>query len=107
MNLAQWIATGVLRIYKYAVSPVLHALVGPSGGCRFHPTCSEYAREAMARHGVGRGGWLTAKRICKCQPWGSCGHDPVPEVREGTRPEGLAPIAPAAGNFNPSLTPRG
>lgn len=98
MNLAQWIATGVLRIYKYAVSPVLHALVGPFGGCRFHPTCSEYAREAITRHGVRRGGWLTAKRICQCQPWGSCGHDPVPEMIVGER---------AAAELNPSLSPRG
>lgn len=80
MNGAQWIVVGVLRIYKCVVSPVLHVLVGPFGGCRFHPTCSVYAREAIARHGVARGGCLTVKRLCKCQPWGPCGEDPVPEV---------------------------
>ena len=98
MNLAQWIATGALRVYQCAVSPVLHALLGPSAGCRFHPTCSEYAREAMVRHGVGRGGWLTAKRLCKCQPWGPCGEDPVPERKADL---------PAATKLNPSLSPRG
>lgn len=79
MNVAQWIVTGGLRIYQCAVSPLLHTLVGPLGGCRFEPTCSVYAREAVVRHGAARGGWLAAKRLCHCHPWGSCGHDPVPE----------------------------
>ncbi len=78
MNVAQWIVTGALRIYKCVVSPLLHALVGPSGGCRFEPTCSLYASQAVERHGVARGGWLAVKRLCKCQPWGPCGEDPVP-----------------------------
>lgn len=78
MNPAQWILTAALRIYKCVVSPILHALVGPFGGCRFHPTCSDYAREAIARHGALRGTWLATRRICRCQPWGPCGADPVP-----------------------------
>ena len=80
MNVAQWIVTGVLRIYKCAVSPLLHTLFGPFGGCRFHPTCSVYAREAVQRHGAARGGWLAVARLCKCHPWGPCGCDSVPEV---------------------------
>ena len=80
MNMGQWIVTGALRIYKCTVSPVLHALFGPFTGCRFHPTCSEYAREAVQRHGVVRGGWLTIVRLGKCHPWGPCGCDPVPKV---------------------------
>lgn len=79
MNLGQRIALGLLRVYKLAVSPLLHTLVGPFGGCRFHPSCSIYARDAVRQHGVIRGLGLAAWRICRCHPWGGCGHDPVPE----------------------------
>ena len=78
--MAQWTVMGVLRIYKCAVSPVLHTLVGPFGGCRFQPTCSAYAHEAVKFHGVAQGGWLTLRRVCRCHPWGSCGLDPVPNI---------------------------
>jgi putative membrane protein insertion efficiency factor len=50
--------------------------------CRFTPSCSEYARIAVERHGALRGSWLAAKRLGKCRPFGSHGHDPVPPVRE-------------------------
>jgi hypothetical protein len=63
------------RFYQLFVSPLLPKQ------CRFHPTCSEYARQAVLRHGVIRGGWLAAKRIAKCGPWHPGGHDPVPEPR--------------------------
>ena len=78
MNLAQGIALGALRLYKLAVSPLLHTLVGPFGGCRFQPTCSVYAADAVRQHGVLKGSALAARRICRCHPWGGCGHDPVP-----------------------------
>ncbi|MBI5386374.1 MAG: membrane protein insertion efficiency factor YidD [Verrucomicrobia bacterium] len=92
MNLAQQILTLSFRAYKLTVSPVLHALVGPLAGCRFTPTCSEYAAEAVRRHGAGRGGWLAARRVGRCHPWGGCGHDPVPERVEPLRfqPSGSA-----------------
>jgi putative membrane protein insertion efficiency factor len=67
----------VLYTYKYAVSPVLH-MIAPGSGCRFTPTCSEYAIEAVRMHGPLRGAWLAMKRIAKCHPWGSHGYDPVP-----------------------------
>ena len=54
------------------VSPVL------PGSCRYHPTCSEYAMVAVARHGPFRGCWLAAKRLARCHPWGGTGVDPVP-----------------------------
>lgn len=79
MNVGQHIAMGVLWIYRRVISPVLHTLAGPFGGCRFHPTCSVYAAEAIRRHGVGKGLVLATKRICRCHPWGECGHDPVPD----------------------------
>jgi uncharacterized protein len=49
------------------------------GGCRFEPTCSVYAVEAVKRHGTLKGSLLAAHRICRCQPWGGCGEDPVPQ----------------------------
>ena len=79
MNILQRVALGVLWIYKRAVSPLLHTLVGPFGGCRFHPTCSVYAAEAVRRHGVAAGSLLAVHRVCRCHPWGECGDDPVPK----------------------------
>jgi len=63
---------GAILIYRYTLSPFL----GPR--CRFLPTCSTYALEALRRHGPWRGGWLAIKRLCRCHPWGGAGHDPVP-----------------------------
>ncbi|MGH8688734.1 MAG: membrane protein insertion efficiency factor YidD [Burkholderiales bacterium] len=69
--------TSLLRIlirgYRYFVSPLL----GPS--CRFHPSCSQYAEESLARHGLMRGGWLAGRRLCRCGPWHPGGFDPVPD----------------------------
>jgi len=61
------------------------------GQCRFHPTCSAYAIEALQTHGAGRGGWLAAKRILRCRPGGATGYDPVPlatTANPGDPPEG-------------------
>lgn len=63
---------GLVWLYRNAISPWL----GPN--CRFTPSCSEYAREALLRHGAFRGGGLAARRILRCHPWGGSGHDPVP-----------------------------
>ncbi len=79
MNLAQQGLTLAIRIYRVTLSPLLGALSGPGGGCRFQPTCSAYALEAVRKHGALRGAWLALKRIGRCHPWGACGHDPVPE----------------------------
>ncbi len=62
----------LISIYQRLISP----LVGPC--CRFHPTCSEYAKEALESHGLVMGIWLTIKRLSKCHPLGGSGFDPVP-----------------------------
>lgn len=64
---------GALRLYKSAISPLLPP------ACRYTPTCSEYAYEAVERHGVLRGGWLATRRILRCHPFARGGHDPVPD----------------------------
>jgi putative membrane protein insertion efficiency factor len=71
-------AAGLVRIYQWTASPVLPLILGPACGCRFHPTCSEYAAEALLAHGAFRGTWLAARRLVKCTPLHPGGHDPVP-----------------------------
>lgn len=78
MNPAQYILIGGIRFYRWAISPALAAIFGPLAGCRFTPTCSAYALEAVQTHGALRGSWLAIKRLGRCHPWGGCGHDPVP-----------------------------
>ncbi|MBR9975694.1 MAG: membrane protein insertion efficiency factor YidD [Bacteroidetes bacterium] len=62
----------LIKVYKIMISPVLP----PS--CRFYPTCSTYAMEAIQKHGPFRGSWLGIKRISRCHPWNDGGYDPVP-----------------------------
>lgn len=67
------ILIALIRTYQIALSPLL----GPR--CRFHPSCSHYALEAIQRFGAGRGSWLAVKRLSRCHPLNAGGHDPVPE----------------------------
>jgi uncharacterized protein len=69
------IAIFLIRGYQLLLSPLL------GNNCRFHPTCSEYAIEAIRAHGAARGLWLAVRRIGRCHPWGGAGHDPVPPRR--------------------------
>lgn len=69
------VLTSLIRAYQLAVSP----FTLPS--CRYHPTCSEYARQAIEGHGAVQGAWLGTKRLCRCHPWGGHGYDPVPASR--------------------------
>ena len=70
------VALGVVAIYRGAISPVIHALNGPA--CRFEPSCSVYARDAIAEYGIIRGGAMALWRIARCNPMGGHGYDPVP-----------------------------
>jgi putative membrane protein insertion efficiency factor len=81
-------ACAVVRGYQLFVSPLLHALCGPGGGCRFTPSCSEYVLQALRTHGLIRGGALGIRRVLRCHPFGGMGHDPVPGIgitREGNQ----------------------
>ena len=62
----------IIRAYQLLVRPILP----PS--CRFYPSCSHYAAEAVTRHGPGHGSWLALRRLLRCHPWGGGGYDPVP-----------------------------
>lgn len=66
-------ARGLIKIYRYTLSPFLGL------NCRHLPTCSAYADEAIARHGLWAGGWMTLARLLRCHPWGTSGLDLVPE----------------------------
>ena len=72
LSLAQRAALGLLRLYKILISPLF------AGSCRYLPSCSDYAAEAVSRFGVVRGSWLAAKRLARCHPLGAHGLDPVP-----------------------------
>ena len=70
-----WPLIGLVKLYRVTLSPWLGM------NCRFQPTCSEYAIEALKKHGIFKGSWLAAKRIGRCHPWGGSGYDPVPGDR--------------------------
>jgi len=72
-RLLAWPLLGLVALYRVAISPWLGA------NCRFEPSCSAYAMEALRVHGAFRGTWLALKRIGRCHPWGGAGYDPVPE----------------------------
>ncbi len=67
---------GLVWLYRLAISPWL------GNNCRYDPSCSEYAMDALRIHGAFRGSWLAANRIGRCHPWGGSGYDPVPEKQE-------------------------
>ena len=78
MNFFQNFLIFLIRAYQTVVSPMLLAVLGPSARCRFTPSCSQYAREAVGRHGAIIGGWLALCRLARCHPWGKCGEDLPP-----------------------------
>ncbi|MDR2488786.1 MAG: membrane protein insertion efficiency factor YidD [Desulfovibrio sp.] len=79
------VAVAPIRLYQYYISPLLPAC------CRYYPSCSAYAREAVLRHGVRKGGLLALLRLMRCHPWGGAGgYDPVPPIQALLRKKGLS-----------------
>src|SRR5205809_330134 len=80
-----WIPRGILigavLFYRWFLSPLKSAIFGPGAQCRYAPSCSAYALEALRRHGFFYGSWLAARRLLRCHPWGAYGPDPVPPAR--------------------------
>ena len=72
MKIIANILISLIKFYKMVISPYM----APS--CRYSPTCSQYALEALKKYGLFKGGWLALKRILSCHPWGGSGYDPIP-----------------------------
>ncbi len=79
-RLARALMLAPITAYRLTLSP----LIGVH--CRHLPTCSDYATEAIEKNGAWKGGWLTLARLCRCHPWGSHGHDPVPDLSAERHP---------------------
>ena len=94
MNPISLLLRVVIRVYQWVLAPVLGA------NCRYEPSCSEYAYEALGLHGPLAGSWLALRRILRCHPWGGCGYDPVPPRRaamnSGSTPTFLQEAKPLA-----------
>jgi uncharacterized protein len=105
MNPVQHILIFAVRVYRGTLSPAKTLFFGPGAGCRYTPSCSEYALDALRRHGALAGSWLAAKRIARCHPWSECGYDPVPEKAAARQPAESAnlhlPVATAPGRGAP------
>lgn len=69
------------RLLRAGVRAYQRVAAGRPSPCRYVPSCSTYAVEAIERHGAVRGGWFATRRLCRCHPWGSHGYDPVPPLR--------------------------
>ena len=83
----KYVLIGLLKAYRFAISPLYGQV------CRYHPTCSAYALEAVQTHGAVRGTWLAMRRVARCHPWAAGGFDPVPphkNRRSSTPPSSLA-----------------
>jgi hypothetical protein len=110
VNVIQHLLILLVRVYRWVISPAKGLVFGPTGRCRYSPSCSEYAIEAIRAHGALRGGWLALGRLARCHPWGGCGHDPVPVKFSFQTPHFLTrvhtpphrpPVPPHAGAARP------
>jgi putative membrane protein insertion efficiency factor len=78
LKIIQFILIAAVRAYRWLLSPAKSFVLGPMARCRFEPSCSRYALEALQIHGACKGSVLAVKRLCRCHPWGDFGPDPVP-----------------------------
>ena len=81
----RWLLIGLLRGYRVAISPLYGQV------CRYHPSCSAYALDAVTTHGSLRGSWLTVRRLSRCHPWAAGGYDPVPPPKSPVREPAVPP----------------
>jgi putative membrane protein insertion efficiency factor len=79
-KLVHYVLYVLFYIYKFVISPFIQ-----HNSCRFVPSCSEYGRDAAGIHGIFKGGWLTIKRIFRCNPWGGSGYDPVLKKKKNSK----------------------
>jgi putative membrane protein insertion efficiency factor len=106
MNPAQHLLVFLAKAYRAAISPALTALFGPLGfGCRFTPTCSQYAIDAVRSHGAVKGSCLALGRLCRCQPWGGSGFDPVPPSKRKQDPTAVAATVKSQDEFSKGQPP--
>jgi len=75
-SVGAWVLLALIRMYQIFLSPFL------GGACKYYPSCSRYAQEAVQKHGARRGAWLALKRLGRCRPFAKGGFDPVPEREE-------------------------
>ncbi|MET4126903.1 putative membrane protein insertion efficiency factor [Roseovarius sp. MBR-38] len=87
-----------VRAYRLILSPWI------GWHCRYQPTCSQYALDALETHGAWRGGWLALKRIARCNPLGGCGYDPVPGTQSQDGQNALSPVADPCDRDPPNET---
>ncbi len=80
-----WVLRLPVLVWRYGIGPVMPP------ACRYEPSCSRYALEALAQHGALRGAWLAARRVARCHPWGGSGYDPVPPTGAGPAGAGHRP----------------
>ena len=88
----------LIRLYQWCISPFM------ATRCRYLPTCSDYAQEALVEHGPVAGGWLALRRICRCHPWGGNGFDPVPEARDRRQSAATSAVSAATSPLNGAKT---
>lgn len=91
-SLAAICAAVLVRLYQLLLSPLKQLLCGSSCGCRFQPTCSCYAHQALLQRGFFCGSYLTLRRILRCHPWHPGGFDPVPDLKTETKQAIPAPF---------------
>jgi uncharacterized protein len=82
LRVPQGALIALVLFYRWILSPIKYAIFGPGARCRYEPSCSAYALEALRRHGFFYGSWLAMRRLLRCHPWGACGADPVPPRKE-------------------------
>ena len=84
----KYVLIGLLRLYRFAISPLYGQV------CRYHPSCSAYALDAVTEHGSLKGSWLALRRLARCHPWAAGGYDPVPKKSSPTPKKATSDVAP-------------